>query len=76
MKFLLYLLLLKNIFFLLIIKMNHFYYFQQVNVSSMPSYEEFEVPLSNTFTKARVKLTLPPVLRKNEDYTFPLLVNM
>eukprot|EP00090_Calanus_glacialis_P007913 TRINITY_DN16308_c0_g1_i1.p1 TRINITY_DN16308_c0_g1~~TRINITY_DN16308_c0_g1_i1.p1 ORF type:complete len:847 (-),score=98.44 TRINITY_DN16308_c0_g1_i1:552-3092(-) len=48
----------------------------QVSVSSMPSYEEFSIHLPGTNFKARVKLTLPPVLREEEDFTFPLLINV
>ena len=52
----------------------HFY--SQVEVSSMPSYEEFSVQIPGTDFKARVKLTLPPVLREEEDFVFPLIVNV
>jgi len=48
----------------------------QVSVSSMPRYEEFLVHLPGTKFKARVKLTLPPVLREEEDFIFPLIVNI
>ena len=30
----------------------------------------------NNVPRARVKLTLPPVLREEEDFLFPLIVNM
>ena len=52
------------------------YFLTQVSVSSMPRYEEFLVHLPGTKFKARVKLTLPPVLREEEDFIFPLIVNM
>ena len=42
----------------------------------MPSYEEFSIPLPGTNFKARVKLTLPPVLREEEDFTFLLLIKV
>ena len=49
----------------------------QLAVSSMPRLMEFSLPLSSSpATMARVKLTLPPVLREEEDFSFPLLVNM
>jgi len=48
----------------------------QVEVSSMPSYKEFSLPIPGTNFKARVKLTIPPVLREEEDFVFPLLVNV
>jgi len=48
----------------------------QVSVSSMPSYKQFSIPLPNSEYRARVKLTLPPVLREEEDFQFPLIVNI
>ena len=42
----------------------------------MPKYEHLSVSLPGTSTKARIKLTLPPVLKESEDYKFPLLVYM
>ena len=42
----------------------------------MPRYHELSVALRDSSAPARVKLTLPPVLREDEDYKFPLLVNM
>ena len=42
----------------------------------MPSYKEFSLPIPGTNFKARVKLTIPPVLREEEDFVFPLLVNV
>jgi hypothetical protein len=42
----------------------------------MPRYEYLWVELSNTRTRARVKLTLPPVLRQHEEYKFPLIVHV
>jgi len=52
---------------------NHIH--SQIARSSMPRYHELSVELSN-IGAARVKLTLPPVLRETEDYKFPLLVNI
>ena len=50
---------------------------RQLAVSSMPRLMEFSLPLpSSPASVARVKLTLPPVLREEEDFSFPLLVNM
>ena len=50
---------------------------RQLAVSSMPRLMEFSLPLSSSpASVARVKLTLPPVLREEEDFSFPLLVNM
>ena len=50
---------------------------RQLAVSSMPRLMEFSLPLSSSSAAlARVKLTLPPVLREDEDFAFPLLVNM
>ena len=43
----------------------------QVSVSSMPRQVRLRAGAG-----ARVRLTLPPVLRETEDYKFPLLVNM
>ena len=43
----------------------------QVSVSSMPRQVRLRAGAG-----ARVRLTLPPVLRGTEDYKFPLLVNM
>jgi hypothetical protein len=48
----------------------------QVEMSSMPRYEFLSVELANSRTKARVKLTLPPVLRHEEEYKFPLIVHV
>ena len=42
----------------------------------MPRTEQRLVTLPGSAVPARVKLTLPPVLREAEDYKFPLLVNM
>ena len=39
--------------------------------------KELSLPLpSSPGSLARVRLTLPPVLREEEDFSFPLLVNM
>ena len=35
-----------------------------------------QVRLPGSPAPARVKLTLPPVLRAEEDFVFPLIVNM
>ena len=43
----------------------------QVSVSSMPRQVRLRAGAG-----ARVRLTLPPVLRETEDYKFPLLINM
>ena len=49
----------------------------QLAVSSMPRLTELSLPLpSSPGAVARVKLSLPPVLREDEDFSFPLLVNM
>ena len=49
----------------------------QLAVSSMPRLTELSLPLpSSPGSLARVRLTLPPVLREEEDFSFPLLVNM
>ena len=45
-------------------------------MSSMPRYEFLWVELANSRAKARVKLTLPPVLRHEEEYKFPLIVHV
>ena len=42
----------------------------------MPSYEEHSVTIPGTNYKARVKLTIPPVIREEEDFVFPLIVNV
>ena len=49
---------------------------RQVALSSMPRLLELSLPLEESPVDARVKLTLPPVLREEEDFTFPLIVNM
>ena len=49
---------------------------RQVALSSMPRLLELSLPLEESPVAARVKLTLPPVLREEEDFTFPLIVNM
>ena len=49
----------------------------QLALSSMPRLLELSLPLpSSRDGVARVRLTLPPVLREDEDFSFPLLVNM
>ena len=47
-----------------------------MNRSSMPRTKELTVPLPGSITPARVKLIVPPVLREEEDFVFPLLINM
>ena len=47
-----------------------------MNRSSMPRTKELIVPLHGSLAPARVKLTLPPVLREDEDFVFPLIINM
>ena len=42
----------------------------------MPRLLELSLPLEESPVAARVKLTLPPVLREEEDFTFPVIVNM
>ena len=42
----------------------------------MPSFEFLSVELPNTKARARVKLTLPPVLRHEEEYKFPLILHV
>ena len=48
----------------------------QLALSSMPRLMELSLPLEESPAPARVRLTLPPVLREEEDFTFPLIVNM
>ena len=45
-------------------------------VSSVPRVLEVTLPLEDSPAPARVRLTLPPVLREEEDFTFPLIVNV
>ena len=49
---------------------------QQADISSMPRSLKMKVSLPGTNRKAQVQLTLPPVLREEEDFKFPLVVNM
>ena len=42
----------------------------------MPGSRFLEVDLPDSEVNAQVKLTLPPVLREEEDYQFPLIVNV
>lgn len=49
---------------------------RQLAMSSMPRQLELSLPLEDSLAPARVRLTLPPVLREEEDFSFPLIVNM
>ena len=44
--------------------------------SSMPATRQLTLPLPGSPAPARVKLLFPPVLREEEDFVFPLIVNM
>ena len=52
----------------------------QTNISSMPRYRTFSVSLpvreGEPVMKARVRQTIPPVMRDYEEFKFPLVVNV
>ena len=49
---------------------------KSIHKFSLPKIKEFSIQLLNSPVPATVRLFLPPGFRENEEYAFPLVVDM